>query len=163
MCRFIAYLGKPIFLDELIAKPRHSLLRQSLRAEEAKTVTNGDGFGIGWYGERPEPAVYREVMPAWSDDNLMSLAGFNWNHTGVSGASPNLRADGTGDRTLTITGPAVNCQRLHATSNPATTPAAANPWRKPNLTPATCVSLSVVLAMSLLYSNHEISPKVVEN
>lgn len=75
MCRFIAYLGKPIFLDELIAKPRHSLLRQSLRAEEAKTVTNGDGFGIGWYGERPEPAVYREVMPAWSDDNLMSLAG----------------------------------------------------------------------------------------
>lgn len=35
----------------------------------------------------------------------LSLAGFNWNHTGVSGASPNLRADGTGDRTLTITGP----------------------------------------------------------
>jgi predicted glutamine amidotransferase len=75
MCRFVAYLGEPIYLDTLIAQPRHSLMRQSLRAEEAKSVTNGDGFGIGWYGERPEPAVYREVMPAWSDDNLMSLAG----------------------------------------------------------------------------------------
>jgi predicted glutamine amidotransferase len=75
MCRFVAYLGQPTYLEELIARPRHSLLRQSLRAEEAKTVTNGDGFGIGWYGERPEPAVYREVMPAWSDDNLLALSG----------------------------------------------------------------------------------------
>ena len=74
MCRFVAYLGEPLYLEELIAKPRHSLMRQSLRAGQAKTVTNGDGFGIGWYGERPEPAVYREVMPAWSDDNLMALA-----------------------------------------------------------------------------------------
>ncbi|MFN0185619.1 MAG: class II glutamine amidotransferase [Aquabacterium sp.] len=74
MCRFIAYHGQAIFLEELIAKPQHSLVRQSLRAEEARTVTNGDGFGIGWYGEREEPAVYREVMPAWSDDNLQSLA-----------------------------------------------------------------------------------------
>lgn len=75
MCRFVAYLGEPIFLEELIAKPRHSLMRQSLQAEEAKTVTNGDGFGIGWYGEREEPGVYREVMPAWSDDNLLALSG----------------------------------------------------------------------------------------
>ena len=66
MCRFVAYLGEPLYLEELIAKPRHSLMRQSLRADQAKTVTNGDGFGIGWYGERPEPAVYREVMPAWA-------------------------------------------------------------------------------------------------
>lgn len=75
MCRFVAYLGAPIYLEELIARPRHSLMRQSLRAEEAKTVTNGDGFGIGWYGDRPEPGVYREVMPAWSDDNLLALSG----------------------------------------------------------------------------------------
>jgi glutamine amidotransferase len=74
MCRFVAYRGEPIFLDTLIARPRHSLMRQSLRAEEAKTVTNGDGFGVGWYGEREEPGVYREVMPAWSDDNLIALA-----------------------------------------------------------------------------------------
>ncbi len=74
MCRLAAYLGEPLFLEELIAKPRHSLMRQSLRAEEAKVVTNGDGFGIGWYGERAEPGVYREVMPAWSDDNLLALS-----------------------------------------------------------------------------------------
>ncbi len=73
MCRFLAYRGDPIFLEDLICQPRHSLVRQSLRSEEAKTVTNGDGFGVGWYGERPMPAVYREVMPAWSDENLLAL------------------------------------------------------------------------------------------
>ena len=74
MCRLAAYLGEPLFLEALIAKPRHSLMRQSLRADQAKVVTNGDGFGIGWYGDRSEPGVYREVMPAWSDDNLLALS-----------------------------------------------------------------------------------------
>ena len=74
MCRFIAYHGDAIFLEDLIATPRHSLVKQSLCAEQARTVTQGDGFGIGWYGERDEPAVYREVMPAWSDENLLALA-----------------------------------------------------------------------------------------
>jgi len=73
MCRFVAYLGQPIFLDELVCAPQHSLVRQSLRADQAKTVTNGDGFGVGWYGERSEPGIYREVMPAWSDENLLAL------------------------------------------------------------------------------------------
>lgn len=73
MCRFLAYLGEPIYLEDLVCKPRHSLVRQSLRAVEAKTVTNGDGFGVGWYGERETPGVYHEVMPAWSDENLLSL------------------------------------------------------------------------------------------
>ena len=74
MCRFVAYLGEPAFLDEVVCRPAHSLLHQSLQAERAKTSTHGDGFGIGWYGERGEPGVYREVMPAWSDENLLSLA-----------------------------------------------------------------------------------------
>ena len=74
MCRFVAYSGRPIFLDELVASPCHSLIHQSLHAEEAKTGTNGDGFGLGWYGERPEPGVYREIRPAWSDENLLSIA-----------------------------------------------------------------------------------------
>ena len=47
-----------------------SLVHQSLHAAEAKTGTNGDGFGIGWYGERSEPGLYREIRPAWSDENL---------------------------------------------------------------------------------------------
>lgn len=73
MCRLVAYLGEPIYLDEVVCTPCHSLVRQALRAEEARTVTNGDGFGVGWYGERAEPGVYREVMPAWSDENLLAL------------------------------------------------------------------------------------------
>ena len=74
MCRLAAYLGAPLYLEELIAKPRHSLMHQSLRAEEAKVVTNGDGFGVGWYGEREEPGVYRDATPAWADDNLLALS-----------------------------------------------------------------------------------------
>ncbi|MBU6497355.1 MAG: class II glutamine amidotransferase [Rhodospirillales bacterium] len=73
MCRFLAYRGQPILLEELVAAPAHSLIHQSLHAEEAKTGTNGDGFGIGWYGERTEPGLYREVRPAWADENLRSI------------------------------------------------------------------------------------------
>ena len=73
MCRFLAYLGEPVFLEDIITKPCHSLIHQSLHASEAKTVTNGDGFGLGWYGERQEPGVYRELRPAWSDENLLAI------------------------------------------------------------------------------------------
>lgn len=73
MCRLVAYLGEPIYLDTVVCTPCHSLVRQALKAEEARTVTQGDGFGVGWYGERAEPGVYREVMPAWSDENLLAL------------------------------------------------------------------------------------------
>ncbi|GGK32256.1 class II glutamine amidotransferase [Salinarimonas ramus] len=74
MCRFLAYRGDPVYVADLVCAPKHSLVHQSLHAEEAKTETNGDGFGIGWYGERPEPGLYREIRPAWSDENLASLA-----------------------------------------------------------------------------------------
>jgi len=73
MCRFLAYRGQPAFLADLVCAPARSLVHQSLHAAEAKTETNGDGFGVGWYGERPEPGLYREVRPAWSDENLRSL------------------------------------------------------------------------------------------
>ncbi|MFE1598850.1 class II glutamine amidotransferase [Methylobacterium sp. ID0610] len=73
MCRFLAYHGEPVYLDDLVCTPAHSLIHQSLHAAEAVTGTNGDGFGIGWYGERPEPGLFRDVRPAWSDENLRSL------------------------------------------------------------------------------------------
>lgn len=76
MCRLLAYSGEPIFLEELVCKPEHSLVRQSMQADEAKVTTNGDGFGLGWYTgipNRPEPGLYREVTPAWSDENLLAL------------------------------------------------------------------------------------------
>jgi glutamine amidotransferase len=73
MCRFLAYRGEPVFLASLVCAPAHSLVHQSLHAAEAKTGINGDGFGLGWYGERAEPGLYREIRPAWSDENLRSL------------------------------------------------------------------------------------------
>jgi len=74
MCRWIAYKGQPIYLENYVTKAEHSLLHQSLHAEKAKTETNGDGFGIGWYANRAEPGIYREILPAWNDCNLKSLA-----------------------------------------------------------------------------------------
>jgi hypothetical protein len=63
MCRFLAYRGEPVLMSDLVCAPAHSLVQQSLHAHEAKTETNGDGFGLGWYGERETPGVYREVRP----------------------------------------------------------------------------------------------------
>jgi predicted glutamine amidotransferase len=76
MCRLLAYTGEPIFLENLVVKPQRSLVRQSMQADEAKVTTNGDGFGLGWYTgdvNHDAPAIYREVTPAWSDENLLSL------------------------------------------------------------------------------------------
>lgn len=73
MCRFLAYSGDPIFLDTLLIAPEASLVSQSHSAREAKTDVNGDGCGVGWYGARPEPGLYRGILPAWSDANLASL------------------------------------------------------------------------------------------
>jgi len=74
MCRWAAYIGQPIFLEEILTAPDKSLIAQSRNAEECKTVTNGDGFGVAWYGHRPEPGLYRDALPAWSDANLRSVA-----------------------------------------------------------------------------------------
>ena len=38
-------------------------------------TTNGDGFGVGWYGDGPTPGVFRSIEPAWNDANLRELAG----------------------------------------------------------------------------------------
>ena len=73
MCRWIAYRGDAIALEHYVTSPTHSLIAQSIRALESTASTNGDGFGLGWYGEHPEPGLYREVRPAWSDENLRYL------------------------------------------------------------------------------------------
>lgn len=74
MCRWLAYSGSPILIDELLYKPKHSLIDQSLHATLGPHTTNGDGIGVGWYGERDEPALYRSVDPAWNDRNLRELS-----------------------------------------------------------------------------------------
>ena len=73
MCRWIAYRGETIPLEQYVTAPAHSLIVQSQRALESTASTNGDGFGLGWYGEHAEPGLYREVRPAWSDENLRYL------------------------------------------------------------------------------------------
>ncbi|WP_312527834.1 class II glutamine amidotransferase [Paracoccus sp. (in: a-proteobacteria)] len=73
MCRWAAYIGTPIYLEDIISRPGHSLVRQSHGATHCHTPVNADGFGIAWYGDRDEPGLYRDVMPAWSDPNLRSL------------------------------------------------------------------------------------------
>jgi predicted glutamine amidotransferase len=73
MCRWIAYRGETVPLEQYVTAPAHSLVVQSLKALESTASTNGDGFGMGWYGEHPEPGLYREVRPAWSDENLRYL------------------------------------------------------------------------------------------
>ncbi|MCB1681872.1 MAG: class II glutamine amidotransferase [Alphaproteobacteria bacterium] len=79
MCRWIAYTGEPIFMDRLVTKPAHSLVEQSINAElqykddGSIWTTNGDGFGVGWYGERHEPGIFKDAMPAWNDQNLHEL------------------------------------------------------------------------------------------
>ena len=56
-------------------RPVHSIIDQSLHAKLTGVTTNGDGFGIGWYGERPEPSVVQGTHPAWNDENLREIAG----------------------------------------------------------------------------------------
>ncbi|WP_431299828.1 class II glutamine amidotransferase [Tabrizicola sp. BL-A-41-H6] len=73
MCRWAAYTGAPIFLEEIISRPGHSLIHQSHGATQCHSAINADGFGVAWYGQRPEPGLYRDVLPAWSDPNLRSL------------------------------------------------------------------------------------------
>lgn len=73
MCRWAAYIGQPIFLEEIISTPGHSLIHQSHCATQCHSAINADGFGVAWYGDKAEPGLYRDVMPAWSDPNLRSL------------------------------------------------------------------------------------------
>ncbi len=75
MCRWLAYSGTPVLIDELLYKPTHSLIDQSLHSRLGVETTNGDGFGVGWYGEAPEPAVFKSIEPAWNDRNLRELSG----------------------------------------------------------------------------------------
>jgi predicted glutamine amidotransferase len=75
MCRWMAWLGQDVLIDELLFKTQHGIVDQSLHSRLGAETTNGDGFGLGWYGTGEGPGVYRSVAPAWSDANLRELAG----------------------------------------------------------------------------------------
>jgi predicted glutamine amidotransferase len=74
MCRWLAYSGSPVLLERLLYEPKHSLIDQSLHSRLGAETTNGDGFGIGWYGVGARPGLFHSIEPAWNDRNLRELA-----------------------------------------------------------------------------------------
>jgi len=73
MCRLAAYAGPAIPIRNIVSVPAHSLLQQSLAAKETAFTVNGDGFGVSWYGDDHIPGQFRDIMPAWGDQNLNSI------------------------------------------------------------------------------------------
>jgi glutamine amidotransferase len=74
MCRWLAYYGSPVLIEDLLYRPQHSLIVQSLHSQLGAEETNGDGFGIGWYGVGDTPGLFHSVEPAWNDRNLRELS-----------------------------------------------------------------------------------------
>jgi len=79
MCRWIAYIGEPIYIDMLVTRPEHSLVAQSLntkmryKPDGSILAINGDGFGLGWYDKKDEPGLYKVSDPAWSNENIHDI------------------------------------------------------------------------------------------
>lgn len=75
MCRFALYLGREIGISSLLTEPKNSIIHQSFDSHESIEPLNGDGFGIAWYvDDRKEPAVFKDITPAWNNQNLLNLA-----------------------------------------------------------------------------------------
>ena len=74
MCRWMGWMGQAVLIDELLFKTQHGIVDQSLHSRMGAETTNGDGFGMGWYGAGDGPGVYHSVAPAWGDANLRELA-----------------------------------------------------------------------------------------
>jgi predicted glutamine amidotransferase len=74
MCRWMAWMGQPVLLDQLLFKTQHGIVDQSLDARMGAEPTNGDGFGVGWYDDGDLPGVYHSIAPAWGDQNLREIA-----------------------------------------------------------------------------------------
>src|SRR6266705_3077694 len=128
MCRWIAYRGETIPLEQYVTAPAHSLVVQSQRALESTASTNGDGFGMGWYGEHAEPGLYREVRPAWSDENLRYLCRHIRSHlyfahvrasTGTPITRPNCHPFACGRWLFMHNGMIGNCSRIGTTDSEA--------------------------------------------
>jgi hypothetical protein len=74
VCRWLAYSGAPISIEAILFEAKHSLIDQSLCSRSVETPTNGDGFGIGWYGTKSYPGLFHSIRPAWNDFNLRDLS-----------------------------------------------------------------------------------------
>src|SRR4051794_28153958 len=69
MCRWMAWHGQPLLVEEILFKSEHGLIDQSLHSRMGPETTNGDGFGLGWYGTGEGPGVFHSTSPAWGGAN----------------------------------------------------------------------------------------------
>jgi len=76
MCRFLVYLGPEVLLSSVVIEPDHGMLQQASKAYDLITPLNADGFGVAWYvpSISPIPACFKDVSPAWSNQNLKQIA-----------------------------------------------------------------------------------------
>ncbi len=76
MCRFVLYLGEDISISSLVTEPENSIIHQSFHSHKRDEPLNGDGFGLAWYvpAVSEEPAVFKDITPAWNNINLLNLA-----------------------------------------------------------------------------------------
>ena len=115
MCRWLAYTGSPVLMWDLLYKPEHSLIVQSMNSTLGYEPTNGDGFSVGWYGEGDTPGVFRSTEPAWNDRNLAALSAHIRSscvlaHVRASTGSP---VQQTSCHPFCPRAPAVHAQRAH--------------------------------------------------
>jgi len=75
VCRWLVYSGTPLLIEQMLYQGTHSLIDQSLHSRMGAETTNGDGFGVGWYGVGGTPGVFHCTEPAWNDRNLRELSG----------------------------------------------------------------------------------------
>lgn len=76
MCRVLAYIGPELPLEDLLLKPRNSLVNQTLDPERHPQLQLA-GWGFGAWSEhlaKPDlPLVYRRPMAAFYDDNVEGI------------------------------------------------------------------------------------------
>ncbi len=82
MCRFALYLGTEITVSSLVTEPENSIIHQSFHSHQRKEPLNGDGFGLAWYVPEisEEPALFKDISPAWNNLNLLNLARVTRSH-----------------------------------------------------------------------------------
>ena len=63
MCRWMAWLGQPVLVEELLFNTQHGIVDQSLHSRMGAETTNGDGFGLGLVrrGRRPRALPQRRA------------------------------------------------------------------------------------------------------
>jgi len=72
MCRWLAYSGSPVLVEDLLYKPKHSLIEQSLHSTMGAEPTNGDGFGVGWFHDG-RAVRFRRAQPIWTDASFREI------------------------------------------------------------------------------------------